>query len=255
MALDGAAMRLTRVFVDAPLAAGATVALPDAAAGHLLRVLRLGAGDACVLFNGDGHDYDARIASAGKRDATVEIAAARALGNESPLRIVLLQALARGEKMDWIVQKATELGVAGIVPVASERGEVRLAGERAGKRTAHWRSVAIAACEQSGRARVPDIAAPQPLSVAVGALPAQARRFTLDPDGESAIATLDLRAGTQDAGVIVAIGPEGGWSPGDLALLRGAGFAGLRLGPRVLRTETAGIACIAALQARFGDFA
>jgi 16S rRNA (uracil1498-N3)-methyltransferase len=244
-------MRLTRVFVDAALAPGTTVTLPDAANGHLLRVLRLDVGDACVLFNGDGRDYDARIAGAGKRNASVEVLSARELANESPLRIVLLQALARGEKMDWIVQKATELGVAGLVPVASERGEVKLDGERADKRTAHWRSVAIAACEQSGRARVPDIAAPQPLAKALGALPPQACRLVLDLEAETSIATLQLGARKD---VVVAIGPEGGWSAGDLALLRGAGFAGLRLGPRVLRTETAGLAAIAALQARFGDF-
>jgi 16S rRNA (uracil1498-N3)-methyltransferase len=245
-------MRLTRVFVDAPLALGATVALPDATAGHLLRVLRLSAGDACVLFNGDGHDYHARVAAVGKREASAEVIEARALDNESSLRIVLLQAVARGEKMDWIVQKATELGVAGIVPVLSERGEVKLDGERAGRRTAHWRSVCIAACEQSGRACVPSIEAPQALSPALAVLARDARKLVLDPDADTPLATLELGAATP---VVVAIGPEGGWSPGDLALLRGAGFAGLRLGPRVLRTETAGIAAIAALQARFGDFA
>ena len=251
-------MRLTRVFVDALLAPGATIALPEATAGHLLRVLRLSAGDACVLFNGDGHDYHARVAAVGKREASAEVIEVRALDNESSLRIVLLQAVARGEKMDWIVQKATELGVAGLVPVLSERGEVKLDGERAGKRAAHWRSVAIAACEQSGRARVPDVAAPQPLANALAALPAQARRLTLDPEADRSVATLEPLRGAGDGGnestIIIAVGPEGGWSPGDLALLRGAGFAGLRLGPRVLRTETAGIAAIAALQARFGDF-
>src|SRR5688500_10894776 len=113
-------MRLTRVFVDVPLSPGATIALSETATGHLLRVLRLGVGDGCVLFNGAGRDYDARIVGAGKRDASVDVLAARELANESPLRIVLLQALARGEKMDWIVQKATELGVAALAPVASE---------------------------------------------------------------------------------------------------------------------------------------
>jgi len=170
-------MRLTRVFVDAPLSVGAAAALPNSATGHLLRVLRLGVGDACVLFNGDGCDHDARIVAAGKRDATVEIVATRAIGNESPLRIVLLQALARGEKMDWIVQKATELGVAGIAPVLSERGEVKLDGERADKRVAHWRSVAISACEQSGRARIPQIDAPQPLPRALAQLSPESRRI------------------------------------------------------------------------------
>jgi 16S rRNA (uracil1498-N3)-methyltransferase len=244
-------VRLTRLYVAAPLLAGARIALPEAAAGHLVRVLRAQAGDACVLFNGDGHDYDARIVAAGKRDAEVEILAARAIGNESPLRLVLLQALARGEKMDWILQKATELGVVAIVPVTSERSEVRLDGERADKRIAHWRSVVVSACEQSGRATVPGVAAPASLAQAMAGLPASARRLLLDPQASQGMRKLDLAAG----GLVLAIGPEGGWSARDLATLRGNGFEGLRLGPRVLRTETAGIAAIAALQACHGDFA
>lgn len=243
-------MRLTRVYMQAPLSVGAHVALPDAVAGHLLRVLRLATGDACVLFNGDGHDYDARIVATGKRGAGAEIVAMREVRNESPLRIVLLQALARGEKMDWIVQKCTELGVAGIVPVATERGEVRLDAARADKRTAHWQAVAVAACEQSGRARVPWVAAPSALADALRGLATQTRRFVLDPAAERSFATLALPG---DGDIVLAIGPEGGWSDGELALLRGAGFEGMRLGPRVLRTETAGLAAIAALQGRFGD--
>lgn len=242
-------MRMTRVFVEAPLSAGSTVPLPESAAGHLLRVLRLGVGDACVLFNGDGFDYPARIVAAGKRDASVELGMPHAPGNESPLRIILLQAVARGEKMDWIVQKATELGVDAIMPVLSERSEVKLEGERAEKRIAHWRSVAASACEQSGRARLPTISAPQRLADALAALPDAAHRRVLDPDAEAV--PLHIQA---PASVVLAIGPEGGWSPRDLTQLRDAGFGGLRLGPRVLRTETAGIAAIAALQARFGDF-
>jgi 16S rRNA (uracil1498-N3)-methyltransferase len=244
-------VRLTRLYVAAPLLAGARIALPEAAAGHLVRVLRAQAGDACVLFNGDGHDYDARIVAAGKRDAEVEILAARAIGNESPLRLVLLQALARGEKMDWILQKATELGVVAIVPVTSERSEIRLDGERADKRIAHWRSVVVSACEQSGRATMPAVAAPASLAQAMAGLPASARRLLLDPQASQGMRKLDLAAG----GIVLAIGPEGGWSARDLAILRGNGFEGLRLGPRVLRTETAGIAAVAALQACHGDFA
>jgi 16S rRNA (uracil1498-N3)-methyltransferase len=244
-------VRLTRLYVAVPLLVGARIALPETAAGHLVRVLRAQAGDACVLFNGDGHDYDARIVAAGKRDAEVEILAARAVGNESPLRLVLLQALARGEKMDWILQKATELGVVAIVPVTSERSEVRLDGERADKRIAHWRSVVVSACEQSGRATVPAVAMPGSLAQAMADLPATARRLLLDPQATQGMRKLDLAAG----GIVLAIGPEGGWSARDLASLRGNGFEGLRLGPRVLRTETAGIAAVAALQACHGDFA
>lgn len=242
-------MRLTRSFVALPLRAGDTLALPDAAAAHLVRVLRLQPGDACVLFNGDGHDYDARLVSVGKREVRAEIIATRRIDNESPLAITLVQGIARGEKMDWILQKATELGVAAIVPVASERSEVRLDGERADKRATHWREVVAAACGQSGRATVPPVSAPQPLATAVARLPAGARRLLLDPQ-----AAHGLDAGVAAAdGIVLAIGPEGGWSARDLATLRDHGFAGLRLGPRVLRTETAGLAAIAALQALHGD--
>lgn len=243
-------MRVNRAYLDAALSVGARVALPDGAAAHLLRVLRLDVGDGCVLFNGDGHDYDARIVAAGKRGGEVEVTGVRVVDVESPLRIVLVQGIARGEKMDWILQKATELGVAGFVPVGSERSEVKLAGERAGKRLAHWRSVVVAACEQSWRARVPDVAPPRPLAGALQALPGDSLRLSLDPGAGMAVASLPAPG---DRTVVVAIGPEGGWSPRDRATLAGAGFAGLRLGPRILRTETAGMAAIAALQSRFGD--
>ena len=243
-------MRMTRVPVDARLGPGARVALPEDAAAHLQRVLRLREGDACVLFNGDGHDYPATIKTAGKREVRVRIDGREAVDNESPLRITLVQGLARGEKMDWILQKATELGVAAFVPVASERSEVRLDPERADKRLAHWHSVVRAACEQSGRARVPEIAAPQPLVAALEGL-ADGPRFLLDPLATRAVAAADPTGGT----CVLAIGPEGGWSPRDRGQLQAAGFAGLRLGPRILRTETAGLAAIAALQALHGDFA
>ena len=243
-------MRVNRVYIEGALAVGARVALPEGAATHLLRVLRLGVGDGCVLFNGDGCDYDARIVAVDKRGGEAEVAGVREAGNESPLRIVLVQGIARGEKMDWILQKATELGVAGFVPVGSERSEVRLAGERATRRLAHWRSVVVAACEQSRRARVPDIAAPQSLATALDALPADSLRLTLDPQAETATAGLPAPG---ERPLVLAIGPEGGWSPRDRAALADAGFSGLCLGPRILRTETAGMAAIAALQSRFGD--
>ncbi|MCD7097398.1 16S rRNA (uracil(1498)-N(3))-methyltransferase [Stenotrophomonas sp. MMGLT7] len=243
-------MRLTRCHVEQPLQAGAELSLPDDAAHHLTRVLRLREGDACVLFNGDGCDYDAQLTSVGKREVRVRLTGRRELHNESPLRIVLLQGIARGEKMDLILQKATELGVAGFVPVLAERTEVRLDAERGAKRLAHWQEVIASACGQSGRARVPAVQAPQPLAEAAGLLDAGALRLTLDPHGEHRLPTLQVSA-TMD--VVVAIGPEGGWSPRDRDTLAAAGFSGLQLGPRVLRTETAGLAAIAALQARFGD--
>ena len=242
-------MRVMRAYVDRPLAPGAEVALPEDAASHFVRVLRLREGDACVLFNGDGNDYAATLSALGKREVRARIGAATPVANESPLRITLLQGIARGEKMDWILQKATELGVGAILPVASERSEVRLDAERADRRVAHWRSVVRAACEQSGRARVPAVGAPQPLATALDALPAHAR-FLLDPFAERAIAAVALEA----PACVLAIGPEGGWSPRDRTLLLEKGFVGVRLGPRILRTETAGLAAIAALQAQWGDF-
>ena len=248
-------MRLSRLHVDATLAIGDRITLPETAAGHLVRVLRAEIGDACVLFNGNGHDYDARITAIGKRNVEVEILAVRALDNESPLRITLLQALARGEKMDWILQKATELGIAAVIPVESERSEVKLDGERVGKRLVHWQSVIVAACEQSGRAVVPAIAPPQPLANALRALPSSpALRLLLDPKASRALAGLGLDVVEHSRReLVLAIGPEGGWSPRDHELLRTAGFEGMRLGPRILRTETAGIAAIAVLQSRLGD--
>lgn len=241
-------MRLTRCHLEQPLAVGTTAVLPEAVAQHLLRVLRLREGDACVLFNGDGHDCDARIVAVGKREARVEITARRLIESESPLRITLLQGIARGEKMDWIVQKATELGVARILPVLSERSEVRLDGERAERRLAHWREVAVSACEQSGRALLPELVSPHPLAQVAGLRDGPG--FVLDPSAEGSARNV---AATLQQACTLAIGPEGGWSPRDLEQLRAAGFGGLRLGPRVLRTETAGIAAIAVLQALAGD--
>jgi 16S rRNA (uracil1498-N3)-methyltransferase len=243
-------MRVTRVFVDAPLATGTHIALPDAAAAHLVRVMRLREGDACILFNGDGHDYDAQLVETGRHGAVARILGMQAVHNEAPLRIVLLQGIARGEKMDLILQKATELGVARIVPVDAERTEVRLEGERLRKRVAHWRNVVVSACEQCGRARVPGVIEPVGIADVSTCATDAALQLYLDPEGDCTLSGLDLAA---DATVSLAIGPEGGWSPRDREQLRAAGFRGLRLGPRILRTETAGLAAIAALQATCGD--
>lgn len=241
-------MRLTRLYVEAPLAPGAEIALPEAAAGHLVRVLRLGVGDPCVLFNGDGHDYSAMVSSVSKREARVRVGAATEIRRESTLRIVLLQGIARGEKMDLILQKATELGVSEVRPLESQRSEVRLDEARALKRLAHWRNVVASACGQCGRAVVPDVSPPAPLSAVLEALPDGGTRLILDPMGDCALPTLQI-----DGMVVLAVGPEGGWSPLDRDQLTAAGFRGLRLGPRILRTETAGLAAIAALQALHGD--
>jgi 16S rRNA (uracil1498-N3)-methyltransferase len=247
-------MRIPRVHVSLPLKIGGTVALPSAACEHLLRVLRLSEGAALVLCNGDRMDYRATLADVGKRGAQAKIIDASPNDSESPLRIVLAQALARGEKMDWVIQKATELGVAAIQPIVTERTEVRLDAERAGRRHAHWQAVAVSACEQSGRARVPRIGEPESLAVYLAGVEATAIRLVLDPAGSSLSEAL---AGgvLQDPNtpIHLLIGPEGGLSERDHAQLRTAGFRGLRLGPRILRTETAGLAALAALQAIAGD--
>ncbi|WP_243041792.1 16S rRNA (uracil(1498)-N(3))-methyltransferase [Dyella sedimenti] len=243
-------MRTIRIHVDQPLAASLELALPAQAGEHVARVLRLAAGDPVTLFNGDGCDYPSVIQSIGKREVIVQVQAAQAVTNESPLSLTLAQGVARGEKMDLIVQKATELGVARIVPLLTERAEVRLDASRAEKRLAHWRAVAASACEQSGRARLPEVAPAIPLDAWLRELPRDgALRLALLPEGTRRAAALRF---TTDGGIL-AVGPEGGLGQRDTALLAAAGFEGLRLGPRILRTETAGLAALAALQALHGD--
>ncbi|MBS0218473.1 MAG: 16S rRNA (uracil(1498)-N(3))-methyltransferase [Proteobacteria bacterium] len=243
-------MRLTRVHVDAGLRAGAELALPETSAAHLTRVLRLQAGDSCVVFDGRGHEADAQLVAIDKRGARVRIGEVRTPANESPLRITLLQGVARGEKMDLILQKGTELGVTAFAPVFSDRSEVKLDGARAAKRLEHWRGVVVSACEQSGRALVPDVQPPVSLANALATL-APTVRLLLDP-----VASMNFRTvlATDQRDIVLAVGPEGGWSPQDRSLLEAQGFLGVRLGPRVLRTETAGLAAIAAMQALHGDF-
>jgi len=243
-------MRSIRLYVDAPLQPGVRLQLPSGPAEHAVRVLRLRAGDALTLFNGDGRDYPGEILEADKRNAHVRVHSAMAAAAESPLSLTLAQAVARGEKMDWIVQKATELGVARIVPLLTERSEVRLDARRAEKRLAHWQAVAIAACEQCGRAVLPRIESPQPLASWLSALSGDTRpRLALLPETGLRPRELDLAGAA-----LIAVGPEGGWGERDLAALREATFRSLQLGPRVLRTETAGMAALAALQSLHGDF-
>jgi len=243
-------MRTIRIHVDQSLAPGLESSLPAQAGEHVSRVLRLGDGDRLVLFNGDGHDYAAVITHAGKREVRVRIEGMQAVANESSLRLTLAQGVARGEKMDLIVQKATELGAACIVPLLTERSEVRLDPARAEKRLAHWRAVAASACEQSGRARLPTILPTQLLETWLAGLPQDGSlRLALLPEGRQSLRSLTFGAG---AGLLV-VGPEGGLGERDVGALGAHGFAGLALGPRILRTETAGLAALAALQAVHGD--
>ena len=248
--MSDTAMRSIRSHIDAELIEGQSLALPESTATHLLRVLRLGLGDEVLLFNGDGYDYRARISAVAKRSAEVQVEARIEVQRESPLQVTLAQALARGEKMDWVLQKATELGVSRIAPVVTERTEVKLDAERADRRLQHWRGVVASACEQCGRARLPQIEEPRALADFLVASKAEGHLIlALDPDGEHSLAALPAFER-----LTLVIGPEGGLSPRDLGQLRAAGARGLRLGPRILRTETAGIAALAALQALRGDW-
>ncbi|HET7843578.1 MAG TPA: 16S rRNA (uracil(1498)-N(3))-methyltransferase [Xanthomonadales bacterium] len=246
-------MRRIRVFVDDAIAAGEPLALNAFASDHLLKVLRLSRGASVTVFNGDGIDYEGTLEVIGKGSAAVLVASAQPVANESPLELVLAQSVARGEKMDLILQKATELGVVRIVPLVSERTEVRLDEDRAGRRLAHWQRVVQSACEQCGRAVVPEIDAPIALPAWVAEMrDADAARLALHPDGARTLRELAPGAAQP---IVLAVGPEGGFGERDLDALAQGGFERLALGPRILRTETAGLAAIAALQAMFGDLA
>ena len=241
-------MRLIRVHVDSPLTEGARVTLTGSAAAHAQRVLRLEAGDALTLFNGDGQDYPSRIAGVGR--GTVEVAVeGRAVARaESPLPVTLVQGIARAERMDLVVQKATELGVSAIVPVATSRSVVRLDRDTRERKLAHWRGIAVAACEQCGRARVPALAEPLPIASQLAAPPA-GLRILLAPDAD-----ISLAAAARGARSIeFLVGPEGGLDDDEREAAVAAGYLACHLGPRVLRSETAAIAALAILQAVAGD--
>lgn len=243
-------MRTIRCFIDCPLEPELELALPENISNHIIRVLRLEVGGTINLFNGDGIDYQAELTSLGKRGAKVKVLSVLSVNTESPLRIHLYQSIARGEKMDWILQKATELGVAAITPLISDRTEVKLDQERSLKRLAHWQGVIRSACEQSGRAVIPEIHAPTTIN-RLGNASHNNQAFYLHPGSQ--LRVVDLQQ-FQIPEVELAIGPEGGFSERDSHLLQTAGYRSLSIGPRILRTETAGMAIIAALQCRFGDW-
>jgi 16S rRNA (uracil1498-N3)-methyltransferase len=243
-------MRLTRIYVDAPLSVGKQIALPEQAATHLTRVLRLRAGAALTLFNGQGGEYQAELVALERGGARAAVLQQLAIERESPLRLRLLQGISRGERMDLIVQKATELGIEQLVPIAAEHGVVRLDPIQGLRRVEHWQAIAISACEQCGRNRLPQIAPVLTLARALEALPAEGARLLLDPEGALRLADVPVAGGAT-----VLIGPEGGWSATERRLCERAGISACRLGPRVLRTETAPLAVLAALQALHGDLA
>ena len=245
-------MRLTRVFTDQPLAPESRVTLEGAPANHIRRVLRLAPGDALTLFDGRGGEYEARIEGLRKETVLVAVGMHRPVERESPLAITLAQGVSRGERMDLVVQKTTELGVGAIVPVLTERTVVRLGGAQADSKARHWRAVAVGACEQCGRNAVPQIAPAVALDQFLRSLAppgAHGARIVLSPGGELRVRDL-VRSQT----LTLLIGPEGGLSEPEQRAAADAGFRALSLGPRVLRTETAAIAVLAAIQQQLGDF-
>lgn len=240
-------MRIPRIFTEQTLIADMELALEPGPSQRLARVLRMGQGDELQLFDGSGLEYRARIMAADKRQVTVMLQAALPGLAESPLRIHLGIGISRGERMDLVVQKATELGVATISPLYTERTEVRLRGEREACKQLHWRQVIVSACEQCGRSIIPTVHEPAGLA-----------RWLASADGERML-VLHHRASAARTGaeapasVSLLVGPEGGLSEAEIAAAESAGFESLALGPRVLRTETAPLAALAILQARWGD--
>jgi 16S rRNA (uracil1498-N3)-methyltransferase len=242
----------TRLYTDAPLAAGKSVEIRDDRARYVGRVLRLRPDDPVTLFDGSGAEYPATIASLRKDVVTLNVTDCLRIDRESPLRVRLLQGLSRGERMDFVVQKATELGVARITPLFTEYCVVKLDEKRARKKTAHWRGVAASACEQCGRNVIPDIDSPIGLRNWLGDNPQDdSRRIILQPGADASIGAVDEAL---DA-VTVLVGPEGGFSHAEYEVAADCGFRAVGFGPRILRTETAAVAILTALQTLYGDLA
>lgn len=243
---------MPRFYCDLPLSSGHLVVLPDAVARHAVGVLRLRAGEAVVLFNGDGAEYHGVLENVGGKGASVRLASHHEPERESPLQVCLAQGISSGERMDYTLQKAVELGVSAIQPLTMRRSVVRLSSDKAIKRRAHWQGVVNAACEQCGRNLLPPVAEIQEFTAWQRGIAQETEtlKLLLDPEGD--LCLRDLPPPTSP--ILLLAGPEGGFDPSERKLARAAGFHGLRLGPRVLRTETAALAALAAMQAVWGDF-
>ena len=246
-----AAMSNLRFFSPVDLQIGANVKLSDDAAAHATRALRLNVGDGITLFNGDGFDYACELTSVKKSEVIAKVNSNQACNSESPLNITLLQGISSGDRMDYSIQKAVELGVKTIQPIATERSVVKLSAERAEKRLEHWQNIVISACEQCGRAVIPQVLAPKSLANWLSTdVQSDATRILLNPVGAKRIAKISKPEGE----IQLLIGAEGGLSQSEINLAISQGFQSVILGPRILRTETAGPTSIATLQALWGDF-
>lgn len=240
-----------RFFNDSALSLNQTVTLSDSAATHATKVLRLTIGSHITLFNGDGSDYDCVLTSIKKNEVMANVTHAKQINNESPLNITLLQGISSGDRMDFTIQKAVELGVKQIQPINSQRSVVKLSYDRAAKRVEHWQNVAISACEQSGRAFVPKVLPPLTLEAWLSQNPnANTTRILLNPVGAKRLT--DIAKPTTPIELL--IGAEGGLTPAEITLAQTQGFQSILLGPRILRTETAALAAISAMQFLWGDY-
>jgi 16S rRNA (uracil1498-N3)-methyltransferase len=239
-------MRSYRVYSSLPLTVDEQCDLDERASHHLARVLRVKTGDRLCVFNGDGNNYRGAIVSATKHQVSVLIDSIEQADNESPLNTCLALGVSKGDRFDWAIKKATELGVTSIVPILSQRVDVRLSPERWLKKQEHWQQIVISACEQSGRAVVPDVQEPTILSQWLSDVEADCK-LVLEPDA-TPNALID-----HSASIALLIGPEGGLAHSELALASESGFSAMRLGPRVLRTETAPLVALSVLGARWGD--
>ncbi|WP_269531422.1 16S rRNA (uracil(1498)-N(3))-methyltransferase [Chitinimonas sp. BJYL2] len=240
---------MPRFYLDAPLHVASSLDLPETVARHV-QVLRLQPGDAITLFNGLGGEYQATVTAMGKRHVSVQVDSQTSDERESPLQLTLVQALSAAERMDYTVQKATELGVNTIQVVQSAYCGHKLAADRVEKRLQHWRGVAESAAEQCGRTRVPTLLAPMKFDDWLSRMPAAELRLLLSPTGAKRLDELPAKTSS----VQVLIGPEGGFSDQEEAAAIAAGFTPLILGPRLFRTETVTPVIAALLQARYGDF-
>jgi len=240
-------MRIPRIYTEHILARGSQLELEPGPSAHIARAMRMQVGDILTLFNGRGGEYVATISAVGKKSVAVDIGDHRDTDTESPLAIHLGIAISRGDRMDWVIQKATELGVQSLSPLLTERTEVKLKGERAQKKQLHWQQIAIAACEQCGRNRLPEISSLQSLST------------WMDTTVADRKLVLHHRAMANTGGcespnrIALLVGPEGGLSQAEILLAENSGYQALRLGPRVMRTETAPLAALAILQSQWGD--
>ena len=242
-------MRVNRIFCEGPLSTGAQVTLPSAGAYHVVRVLRMREGAPLRVFDGTGGEYLAEIARIDGDAVVVELGAQAQATTESPLRITLVQGVSRSERMDWTLQKATELGVAAIAPVLTARSVVRLDTKQAEKKQTHWRGIVIGACEQCGRSKVPAVSAPTSLRDYFSTVRKDGMRLVLSPAAPGSLAGIS----SLPSKVELLIGPEGGLDDDELVAAQKAGFMPVRLGPRVLRTETAAVVALSVLQALWGD--